>query len=181
MRGIVRMMRRWTVVGTSFVAMSALAAPPRDTTCSLTFEATEKVLRTTHRSITLIRRSLDDEAPATKETIFLDGKTYLHHSDGLWSRGPSVEDLIKAFHKKKIKDFNHLQCSYIRDEQIDGKLTALYLTHEKRDQTQDDTYLWILKDEKLIVRSETEIKVGAGRPLRLSIKNEFEDVKTPNL
>jgi hypothetical protein len=62
---------------------SAFAASSIDATCSVTFEATAKLLRTPHRSVIYVTQPDSLEAPIIQEMIFLRDKNYWRPRWGL--------------------------------------------------------------------------------------------------
>jgi hypothetical protein len=170
---------RRSVISLSLVAACAFAEPVVTMECVDVYTATKKLLLTPHHSFSYVTAS-DSEETVTSETIVLGSVTYLRQGSEGWHSGLSVEELQRRY-RERWSRAKQLDCAYIRDEILSGKLVAHYYVREDLDGSTDDTDLWITRGEGLVMGSESDINERRGRITHTSIRHEFNNVEAPFL
>ncbi len=114
------------------------------------------------------------------ETIYSGGGIYTR-VDGKWSRSSmTMQDMAELQQRNLHNNNAKPTCKYLKDELVNGEMTALYSTHDVSPKGVIDTQTWISKSKSLPLRQETDIDVGAGKgKSHMSSRYEYANVKAP--
>lgn len=151
---------------------------PQDSGCKVVLDASEKLFSVPYHSYTTITMN---GKPTTAETISVGGVIYVMYN-GKWSSGMvSLEEMKQQYEINKKKVHN-VSCKFVRDESVNGESAALYSTHEETEHGKNDNQMWISKSKGLILKQETDIDIGNGRPIsHLSARYEYNNVQPPTV
>jgi hypothetical protein len=107
------------------------------------------------------------------ETIYAGGNVYTGIG-GKWSSTPMPPE------EKQSPD-DKATCRYVKDELVNGEMTAVYATHDVSPKGVTDTQVWISKSKGLPLREEMDINAGGGKnaTLHTSSRYEYSNVKPP--
>jgi hypothetical protein len=157
---------------------SPLANPPQDSTCQAVLDAGDKLFSVPYHAYTTITV---DGKPMAGESIAVGGVIYVM-INGKWSNSTmSVADM-KQLNETNKKKIHNVSCKFVRDESVNGESAALYTTHEETDHGKNDNQVWISKSKGLIIKQETDIDIGNGRPKsHMSGRYEYNNVQAPPL
>jgi hypothetical protein len=158
------------------VETSALASPQQDSTCKAVLDASEKLFSIPYHSFTTIDMN---GKPTIGETISVGGAIYVM-LNGKWSSGMVTLEEMKLRYEQNKKTVQNVSCKYVRDESVNGESAALYSTHEETAHGKNDNQMWISKSRGLILKQETDIDIGNGRPKsHFSGRYEYNNVQAP--
>lgn len=138
--------------------------------CKLVLDAAIKVFGTpTHGYVTMDVGG----KPQTVESIYTGGLVYAKY-DGKWSSGGTTKELKELAEKNRLS--NKMTCRYLKDELVDGEMTAVYSVHEISPKSTSDSKMWISKAKGLPLRSDTDL--GGGKS-HVTMRYEYGNVKAP--
>ncbi len=70
----------------------------------------------------------------------------------------------------------------MKDESVNGESAALFATHGESEHGKDDNQIWISKSKGVIIKQETDIDIGNGRPkTHMSVRYEYTNVQAPKM
>jgi hypothetical protein len=67
-------------------------------------------------------------------------------------------------------------CRYVKDEPVNGEMTAVYSSHSETPKGKIDLQIWISKAKGLLLRQDTD---SDGSKVLISARYEYENVKPP--
>jgi hypothetical protein len=112
------------------------------------------------------------------EIIYLPGVMYTR-MNGKWSRSPMTPQELAEMRRPKANTDTET-CKYLKDEPVNGEMTALYSAHEVSPKGAVDTQVWISKSKGYLLRQEMDIDTGGtGGKSHMSMRFEYGDVKPP--
>jgi hypothetical protein len=164
-------------------ARAAIPAPQTaDSTCNVVLAALDKNFTVPyHMYMTQTSAALQNGKPMNTEMIFASGKRYVLY-DGKWSVSDISDDDMKAMQLKARQTAKNLSCHYVKDETVNGESAALFATHGESEHGKDDNQIWISKSKGVILKQETDIDIGAGRPkTHMSVRYEYANVQAPKM
>ena len=162
---------------------AAIPAPQTaDATCNVVLAALDKNLTVPyHMYMTQTGAAMPNGKPMNTEMVFAGGKRYVLY-DGKWIVSDISDDDMKAMQLKARQTAKNLSCHYVKDETVNGENAALFATHGESEHGKDDNQIWISKSKGLIVKQETDIDIGAGRPkTHMSVRYEYGNVQAPKM
>jgi hypothetical protein len=113
----------------------------------------------------------------TVEGIYLAGMIYMK-IEGKWTSGGTMKDLEQLTQKKH--ENSKAMCRYIKDELVNGEMTALYSLSDVSDNSKIESQVWISKAKGLPVRQDVDIELGAGKgKMHNSTRFEYGNIKAP--
>jgi hypothetical protein len=144
--------------------------------CKLVLDAMIKVVSTpTHLYATMNLGGKDQAV----ETIYAGGGIYTR-LDGKWSRSTMTMQDMAELQQRNLHNNNATTCKYLKDELVNGEMTALYSSHDVSPKGVTVTQTWISKSKSLPLRQETDIDVGGGKgKSHMSSRYEYANVKAP--
>jgi hypothetical protein len=152
------------------------ANPPQDSGCKAVLDASEKLFSIPYHSYTTITMN---GKPTPGETISVGGVIYVMYN-GKWSSGMMTLEEMKQQNEINKKKLHNVSCKYVRDESVNGESAAVYSTHEETEHGKNDNQMWISKSKGLILKQETDIDIGNGRPIsHFSGRYEYTNVQAP--
>jgi hypothetical protein len=164
-------------------AYARIAEPQgSDAACQTVVNASEKNFTTPyHMYMTMTSGAVQNGKTRISETIFVGGMNYVM-VNGKWiSTQLSAEDK-KAAEEEFRKMAKTGTCHYMRDESVNGENTALFAIHNQTENRIMDDQLWISKSKGLIVKQESDIDVGGGRPKsHTTMRYECTNVQAPKM
>jgi hypothetical protein len=162
--------------------LPAAAKPVVDSVCQALFDASDKLYTAPyHLYSTQTSKGIENGKPMSSETISAGGKRYIL-MNGAWSVSPISIEVEKEMGQRNRKSARNLSCRYLRDEPVNGESAAVYSTHSETEQGKNDNKVWVSKGTGLILRQETDLDLGAGRPkAHVSVRYEYENVQAPRL
>jgi hypothetical protein len=175
-----------TSAQTSSVNVHAYArnAAPQvsDSTCQVVLNALDKNLTTPyHMYMTQTSTALPNGKPISTEMVFAGGSHYVLY-DGKWTVSPMSNDEMKAMQLKARQTAKNLSCHYVKDESVNGETAALFSTHGETEHSKDDNQIWISKSKGLILKQETDLDSGGGRPkTHMSVRYDYANVQAPKM
>ena len=117
--------------------------------CQVVFGATSKIFDTpAHAYVTMNMGGTTQ----TAESIYVAGAMYTK-ADGKWSPSTMSMKEMKDLDQKN-KQTNKTTCRYLKDEAVNGEVTAVYSVHEQTPRGTSDSQIWISKAKGLPLRSE---------------------------
>jgi hypothetical protein len=149
-----------------------IGAPPlaAQSECKVILDAESKLLNTpTHAYGTM---NLGGHAQTT-ETIYVAGSIYVK-AGGKWTTGGTTKEMEQLMLKNRQE--TKMTCRYVKNEAQNGKMAALYSSHEEPRKGTLDTQSWISKANGLLVRQEIDIDGGKSH---MSTRFEYDNVKPP--
>jgi hypothetical protein len=153
-----------------------------DATCNAVLAALDKNFTVPyHMYMTQTSAALQNGKPMSTEMVYAGGKRYVLF-DGKWNVSDISDDDMKAMQLKARQTAKNLSCHYVKDETVNGESAALFATHGESEHGKDDNQIWISKSKGLIVKQETDIDIGAGRPkTHMSVRYEYTNVQAPKM
>lgn len=153
-----------------------------DSTCQTVLSALDKNFTTPyHMYMTQTGVPLPNGKPISTEMIFAGDKRYILH-DGKWTVSPMSTEEMKAASLKARQTAKNLSCHYVKDESVNGESAALFATHGESEHSKDDNQIWISKSKGVIIKQETDIDIGNGRPkTHMSVRYEYTNVQAPKM
>jgi hypothetical protein len=153
-----------------------------DATCNAVLAALDKNFTVPyHMYMTETGGAMRNGKPMSTEMVNAGGKRYVLY-DGKWSVSDISDDDMKAMQLKARQSAKNLSCHYVKDETVNGESAALFATHGESEHGKDDNQLWISKSKGLILKQETDIDTGAGRPkTHMSVRYEYANVQAPKM
>jgi hypothetical protein len=113
--------------------------------------------------------------------VFAGDKRYILY-DGKWTMSTMSTEEMKAMSLKARQTAKSLSCHYVKDESVNGESAALFATHGESEHGKDDNQIWISKSKGLIIKQETDIDIGEGRPkTHMSVRYEYTNVQAPKM
>lgn len=167
----------------SGVTRGASPAPQTaDATCNAVLAALDKNFTVPyHMYMTQTSAALPNGKPMSTEMVYAGGKRYVLF-DGKWNVSDVSDDDMKAMQLKARQTAKNLSCHYVKDETVNGESAALFATHGESEHGKDDNQIWISKSKGLIVKQETDIDIGGGRPkTHMSVRYEYGNVQAPKM
>jgi hypothetical protein len=164
-------------------AAARIAAPQAaDSTCQAVLSALDKNFTTPyHMYMTQTVAASQNGKPISTEMIFAGDKRYILY-DGKWTVSPMSTEEMKAMSLKARQTAKNLSCHYVKDESVNGESAALFATHGESEHGKDDNQIWISKSKGVIIKQETDIDIGNGRPkTHMSVRYEYTNVQAPKM
>jgi hypothetical protein len=164
-------------------AVAANAAPQTtDSTCRAVLDALDKNFTTPyHMYMTQSSAAMPNGKPVSSEMVFAGGSRYVLFN-GKWTLSPMSTEEMKAASLKARQNAKILSCHYVKDESVNGETAALFATHGESEHGKDDNQIWISKSKGLILKQETDLDTGAGRPkTHMSVRYEYTNVQAPRM
>jgi hypothetical protein len=113
--------------------------------------------------------------------VYAGGKHYVLY-DGKWTASEMSDSDMKAMQLKARQTAKNLSCHYVKDETVNGESAALFATHGESEHGKDDNQIWISKSKGVILKQETDIDIGAGRPkTHMSVRYDYANVQAPKM
>jgi hypothetical protein len=168
---------------TSIRTRAAIPAPQTaDATCNAVLAALDKNFTVPyHMYMTQTSAAIQNGKPMSSEMVFAGGKRYVLY-DGKWIVSDISDDDMKAMQLKARQTAKNLSCHYVKDETVNGESAALFATHGESEHGKDDNQIWISKSRGVILKQETDIDIGAGRPkTHMSVRYEYANVQAPKM
>jgi len=138
--------------------------------CKLVLDAGTKVFDTpTHAYVTI---NISGKAE-TGESIYAGGLIYAKYG-GKWTAGMTTKEMKEI--DEKNRQTNKTTCRYLKDELVNGEMTAVYSVHDVSPKATSDSKTWISKAKGLPLRSDTDMDGGASH---ISTRFEYGNVKPP--
>lgn len=153
-----------------------------DAGCQGVILAVEKNFTTPyHMYMTMTSGAVQNNKPRNSESIFVGGMNYVL-VNGKWTSTPVSADEKKLTEDAIRKNAKTGTCHYVRDESVSGESTALFATHNQTESGTSDNQIWVSKSKGLIVKQESDIDVGGGRPKsHMSARYEYTNVQAPKM
>lgn len=153
-----------------------------DAACSAILPALEKNFTIPyHLYMTMTSGAVQNGKPRNSETIFVGGMNYVL-VNGKWITTPVSADDKKLTEETIRKNTKTGTCHYVRDESVNGENTAVFATHNQTENGTSDNQIWISKSKGLIVKQESDIDVGGGRPKsHIAMRYEYTNVQAPKM
>jgi hypothetical protein len=167
----------------SGAARAASPAPQTaDSTCNAVLAALDKNFTVPyHMYMTQTSAALQNGKPMSTEMVYAGGKRYVLY-DGKWIVSDVSDDDMKAMQLKARQTAKNLSCHYVKDETVNGESAALFSTHGESEHGKDDNQIWISKSKGLIIKQETDMDIGGGRPkTHMSVRYEYTNVQAPKM
>jgi hypothetical protein len=170
------------VASTNYVYASSAAPQTADSTCQAVLSAQDKNFTTPyHMYMTQAAAATPDGKPMSSEMVFVGGNRYVLFG-GKWTLSPATTEEMKAMSLKARQTAKNLSCHYVKDESVNGESAALFATHGESEYGKDDNQIWISKSKGLILKQETDLDRGAGRPkAHMSVRYEYTNVQAPKM
>jgi len=163
-------------------AYATSGSPQAGDACQPLFAAMGRNLTTPyHTYMTMTGGSAQNGKARNTETISIGETTYVL-ANGKWISNPvSAEDKKEA--EEELRKMTKAgTCQYVRDESVNGENAALFATHNKTEIGTHDNQIWVSKSKGLIVKQETDIDTGAGRPKsHVSARYEYSNIQAPKM
>jgi hypothetical protein len=159
-----------------------LAEPPQGSSCQAVMDAGAKLYSVPyHMYMTNTNPAVMNGKPMTSESISVGGKLYVM-LEGKWMASPfSLEEMKQKFDENK-KNVQNASCNFVRNESVNGETAALFTSHEETAHGKNDNQMWISMGKGLILKQETDIDIGNGRPkTHLSSHFEYANVQAPTI
>ena len=138
--------------------------------CKLVLDAMTKLIDTpTHAYVTM---NIGGN-PQTGESIYAGGLVYAKYG-GKWSAGTTTKEMKEIADKNRQN--NKTTCRYLKDEPINGEMTAVYSVHDVSPKSTSDSKTWISKAKGLPLRSDIDMEGGKSH---ISTRYEYGNVKPP--
>jgi hypothetical protein len=168
----------------STVHAGARIAEPQgsDAGCQGVISAVEKNFTTPyHMYMTMTSGAVQNGKPRNSEAVFVGGMNYVL-VNGKWITTPVSAEDKKATEEAIRKNAKTGTCHYVRDESVNGESTALFATHNQTANGTSDDQIWVSKSKGLIVKQESDIDIGGGRPKsHMSARYEYTNVQAPKM
>jgi len=164
-------------------AFARNAAPQTSgSVCQAVLDALDKNFTTPyHMYMTQTSAAIQNGKPMASEMVFAGGARYVLYA-GKWTLSPMSTDEMKAMSLKARQNAKNLSCHYERDESVNGESAALFITHGESEHGKDDNQIWISKNKGVILKQETDLDIGAGRPkTHMSVRYEYANVQIPKM
>jgi hypothetical protein len=161
----------------------AIPAPQTaDATCNAVLAALDKNFTVPyHVYMTQTSAAMQNGKPISTEMVYAGGKRYVLY-DGKWTVSDISDDDMKAMQVKARQSAKNLSCHYVKDEMVNGETAALFATHGESEHGKDDNQIWISKSKGVILKQETDIDIGGGRPkTHMSARYEYTNVQAPKM
>ena len=118
---------------------------------------------------------------STSESISIGGSQYVLFN-GKWTASPLSIDELKQMEERNRKTATNQSCHFVRDDSVNGESVGVYAAHSETAHGKNDNQLWISKSRGLILRQETDIDIGDGRPkTHVSARYDYSNVQKPPL
>jgi len=125
--------------------------------------------------------AMQNGKPISTERVYAGGKHYVLY-DGKWTASEMSDSDMKAMQLKARQTAKNLSCHYVKDETVNGESAALFTTHGESEHGKDDNQIWISKSKGVILKQETDIDIGAGRPkTHMSVRYDYANVQAPKM
>jgi hypothetical protein len=153
-----------------------------DATCNAVLAALDKNFTVPyHMYMTQTSAAMQNGKPMNTEMVYAGGKRYVLY-DGKWNVSEISDGDMKAMQLKARQTSKNLSCHYVKDETVNGESAALFATHGESEHGKDDNQIWISKSKGVILKQETDIDIGAGRPkTHMSVRYEYANVQAPKI
>nr|HEV7954404.1 hypothetical protein [Candidatus Acidoferrales bacterium] len=153
-----------------------------DSTCSVVLAALDKNFTVPyHAYMTQTSAAMQNGKPISTEMVYAGGKHYVLY-DGKWTASEMSDSDMKAMQLKARQTAKNLSCHYVKDETVNGESAALFTTHGESEHGKDDNQIWISKSKGVILKQETDIDIGAGRPkTHMSVRYDYANVQAPKM
>lgn len=162
---------------TSSQAVATLVA---DSECQAVFAAGDKLFETPYHMY-MIENSPSLGKPMSSEGVSFGGVQYIL-VNGKWSTSPLSIAEVKRMELENRKTAKNTSCHYVHDEAVGGENAAVYSTHSETEHGKNDNQIWVSKSRGLIVKQETDIDIGNGRPrTHVSVRYDYSNVQKPPL
>jgi hypothetical protein len=171
-----------TSTGSGAIGGASPAPQTADATCNAVLAALDKNFTVPyHMYMTQTSAALPNGKPMSTEMVYAGGKRYVLF-DGKWNVSDISDDDMKAMQLKARQTAKNLSCHYVKDETVNGENAALFATHGESEHGKDDNQIWISKSKGLIIKQETDIDIGGGRPkTHMSVRYEYTNVQAPKI
>jgi len=138
--------------------------------CKVVLDAMTKLIDTpTHAYVTMDLAGKSQ----TGESIYAGGLIYAKY-DGKWSAGGTIKEVKEI--AEKNRQTNKTTCRYLKDEQVNGEMAAVYSVHDVSPRSTSDSKSWISKANGLPLRSDVDLQGGKSH---ISTHYEYGNVKPP--
>ena len=155
------------------VSIPAVAAA--DAACQPIFDAATKIFAVPTHSYTA--ESLPGGKSRNAEAIYANNAIYIFYN-GKWIRSKATpQDMLKQ-EQENIQNAK-TSCRHVRDELVNGDMSALYMAHAENDGVKSDAQTWISKSRGLPLKTEEDIVTGGGDKRHMSIRYEYSTVRPP--
>lgn len=119
------------------------------------------------------------DGKSKNEIIYAGGVIY-DNLRGKWAKsGLTLQQLMKKEDENRRN--SKTTCRYLRDESVNGEMSAVYSTHAERSDMgiKSDGQVWISKTKGLLLRQEEDIDAGVGTKNHHSTRYEYTNVQAP--
>ncbi len=158
------------------------ASPATDSECQPVFAAGDKLFTTPyHMYMTETDPGADNGKAISSESVSMGGLQYVL-VNRKWSASPLTMQEVKQMELRNRRTATNQSCHYLRDEPVNGEDASVYSAHSETAQGKNDNQLWISKSRGLILRQETDLDIGGGRPkTHVSVHYDYSNVQKPPL
>ncbi len=161
-----------------FAAAAGQPARAADPVCKLVLDAIAKQIVTPSHLYATDVMALRGGKPRTTESIYTGGAIYVQVK-GQWKRSPmSVQDMQKQ-RDENVRNAKSMTCRYLRDEAVNGEAAAVYDSQAETEDGKSASTLWVSKRSGLPLRSESDIDLGGGEKMHLTIRYDYAGVRPP--
>jgi hypothetical protein len=138
--------------------------------CKLVLDAMTKLFDTPNHAYVTMNIGGN---PQTGESIYAGGIVYAKYG-GKWSAGMTTKEMKEIEDKNRRN--NKTTCHYLKDEPINGEMTAVYSVHDVSPKSTSDSRTWISKAKGLPLRSDIDMDGGKSH---ISTRYEYGNVRPP--
>jgi hypothetical protein len=173
-------------VGASLLTRAAVrqsvSVPAADSECQPVFGAGDKLFVTPyHMYMTETDPGVDNGKAISSESVSMGGLQYVL-VNRKWTASPLTVQEVKQMELRNRRTATNQSCHYLRDEPVNGEDASVYSAHSETTQGKNDNQLWISKSRGLILRQETDLDIGGGRPkTHVSVRYDYSNVQKPPL
>jgi hypothetical protein len=111
----------------------------------------------------------------SSEMIYAAGTMYMK-INGKWTSAGSIEDMEQTEQSLKRNANSTDTCRHVKDEPVDGAMTAEYSSHSETPKGKLDMQCWISKSSGRLLRQEM---TSDGGKAVISSRYEYGNVKPP--
>ena len=169
---------RTFVVPTFAILLLAAIPLAAEDDCKPVFDAFDKVMTVPVHIYSTISTG---GKPTTTESIYTSDGIFSNHS-GKWTPIPvKREEVAKQEEESRKKSVN--TCRYLKDEEVNGEMAAVYSSKTASPEQKADGKVWISKNAGVPLRHESDLVTGADGATKnhYSVRYEYKNVAPPKM